>query len=58
MENQFKYWGIDNYTRVPAHDGRGDNDLGEILKGKVSKSNDIRRGWLYYISSQSDEVSG
>lgn len=34
MENQFKYWGIDNYTRVPAHDGRGDNDLGEILKGK------------------------
>lgn len=36
MENQFEYWGIHegNYTRIPAHDGRGDNDLGEVLKGK------------------------
>ena len=34
MEDQFKYWEIDNYTRVPANDGRGDNDLGEVLKGK------------------------
>ena len=34
MEGQFKYWGIENYTRISAHDGRGDNDLGEILKGK------------------------
>ena len=34
MEDQFKYWEIENYTRVSAYDGRGDNDLGEILKGK------------------------
>lgn len=36
MEQQFSYWGIseDMYTRIPAHDGRGDNDLGDVLKGK------------------------
>jgi hypothetical protein len=34
MENQFNYWEIENYTRVSAYDGRGDNDLSEILKGK------------------------
>jgi len=34
MENQFKYWEIENYIRVSAYDGRGDNDLGEILKGR------------------------
>ena len=34
METMFEYWGIDNYTRISAHDGRGDNDLGDILKGK------------------------
>lgn len=34
MEDQFKYWGIENYTRISAHDGRGDNDLGDVLKGK------------------------
>ena len=34
MEGQFKYWNIENYTRISAHDGRGDNDLGDILKGK------------------------
>ena len=33
MEAQFKYWEIENYTRVSAYDGRED-DLGEILKGK------------------------
>lgn len=33
MEGQFDHWGIKNYTRISAHDGRGDNDLGEILKG-------------------------
>ena len=32
MENQFKYWEIDNYTRVSAYDGRED-DLSHILKG-------------------------
>ena len=34
MEDQFKYWELENYTRVSAYDGRGDNDLGEILKGR------------------------
>ena len=33
MEDQFKYWEIDNYTRIAAYDGRED-DLGSILKGK------------------------
>ena len=33
MENQFKYWEIENYTRVSAYDGR-DDDLSEILKGR------------------------
>lgn len=33
MEDQFEYWGITDYTRISANDGRGDNDLGEILKG-------------------------
>ena len=39
MEAQFAYWGIPehSYTRVPAHDGRGDNDLGEVLKGTYPK---------------------
>jgi GR25 family glycosyltransferase involved in LPS biosynthesis len=32
MENQFKYWEIDNYTRISAYDGRKD-DLGDIIKG-------------------------
>ena len=33
MEDQFKYWEIENYTRVSAYDGR-DDDLSEILKGR------------------------
>ena len=33
MEDQFKYWEIDNYTRISAHDGRED-DLSDIIKGK------------------------
>ena len=37
MEGQFAYWGIENYTRISAHDGRGDNDLGDILKGTYPK---------------------
>ena len=38
MEDQFDYWEIENYTRISANDGRGGNDLGEILKGKYPKS--------------------
>jgi hypothetical protein len=33
MEDQFKYWEIDNYTRISAYDGR-DDDLSDIIKGK------------------------
>ena len=33
MENQFKYWGIKNYTRISAYDGRED-DLSDIIKGR------------------------
>lgn len=33
MENQFKYWQIENYTRISAYDGRED-DLSEIIKGR------------------------
>ena len=34
MEDQFKYWGIENYTRISAYDGRDGRDLGGILKGR------------------------
>ena len=33
MEAQFKYWEIENYTRISAYDGRED-DLSDIIKGK------------------------
>jgi GR25 family glycosyltransferase involved in LPS biosynthesis len=33
MEDQFKYWEVENYTRISAYDGR-DDDLSEIIKGK------------------------
>ena len=33
MENMFEYWGVENYTRISAYDGRED-DLGDILKGR------------------------
>jgi GR25 family glycosyltransferase involved in LPS biosynthesis len=33
MEEQFKYWQIENYTRISAYDGR-DDDLGHLLKGR------------------------
>ncbi len=33
MEDQFKYWEIEDYTRISAYDGRED-DLGHILKGR------------------------
>ena len=37
MEEQFAYWGIENYERVSANDGRGDNDLSDVLKGSYPK---------------------
>jgi len=33
MEDQFKYWEIENYERISAYDGR-DDDLSDILKGR------------------------
>jgi hypothetical protein len=33
MEDQFKYWEIENYTRISAYDGRQD-DLSDILTGR------------------------
>jgi len=33
MENQFKHWEIENYTRISAYDGRED-DLSDILTGR------------------------
>ena len=33
MENQFSYWGIDNFKRISAYDGR-DDDLSDLLKGR------------------------
>ena len=37
MEDQFNYWEIEKFERISAHDGRGDNDLGEWLKGTYPK---------------------
>ena len=37
MENQFKYWEVDNYTRISAYDGR-DDDLSGIIKGKYPEN--------------------
>jgi glycosyltransferase involved in cell wall biosynthesis len=33
MEEQFKYWEIENYTRISAYDGRND-DLSDIISGR------------------------
>ncbi len=33
MESQFKYWEIENYTRISAYDGR-DDDLSDIIAGR------------------------
>ena len=33
MEAQFKYWEVEKYERISAHDGRED-DLSDIIKGK------------------------
>jgi len=33
MEEQFKYWEIEDYTRISGYDGR-DDDLGDIIKGR------------------------
>jgi len=37
MINQFEYWGISNYTRISAYDGRVD-DLSDIIKGRYPEA--------------------
>jgi len=37
MEDQFKYWEIENYTRISAYDGRND-DLSDIIKGRYPEN--------------------
>lgn len=37
MEDQFKYWGIENYERISAFDGR-DDDLSDIIKGRYPEN--------------------
>ena len=37
VEDHFKYWGINNYTRISAYDGRND-DLSDIIKGRYPEN--------------------
>ena len=37
VEDHFKYWEIENYTRISAYDGR-DDDLSDIIKGKYPEN--------------------
>ncbi|MGA1048008.1 MAG: glycosyltransferase family 25 protein [Minisyncoccia bacterium] len=37
MEEQFKYWEIENYTRISGYDGRYD-DLSDIIKGRYPEN--------------------
>ena len=48
MESQFKYWDIENYTRISAYDGRED-DLGDIVYGRYPEN--ITSGELGCITS-------
>lgn len=48
MEDQFKYWEIEDYTRISAYDGRED-DLSDIIKG--SYPSDVTSGEIGCITS-------
>ena len=37
MEDQFKYWEVENYERISAYDGR-DDDLSDIIKGRYPEN--------------------
>ena len=37
IEEHFKHWEIENYTRISAYDGR-DDDLSDIIKGRYPES--------------------
>ena len=54
METQFKYWEIENYTRVSAHDGRED-DLGSILKGRYPDNMNLVRSVVLLLTSRHSE---
>ena len=48
MESQFKYWGVTDYQRVSAYDGRED-DLSDIIKGRYPS--DMSGGEIGCITS-------
>ena len=53
MEEQFKYWEIENYERISAYDGRED-DLSDIIKGKYpDMMTSVRLDALLLTSRQS-----
>ena len=37
VEEHFKHWEIENYTRISAYDGR-DDDLSDIIKGRYPEA--------------------
>lgn len=37
MEDQFKYWEVEDYTRISAYDGR-DDDLSNIIRGRYPET--------------------
>lgn len=37
IEDQFKYWEVENYERISAYDGR-DDDLSDIIKGRYPEN--------------------
>jgi len=48
MEEQFKYWEIENYTRISAYDGRND-DLSQIIHGSYPE--DMTSGEVGCVTS-------
>lgn len=55
METQFKYWEIENYTRISAYDGRED-DLSDIITGRYPEMMTSGGNWLHYITPQSNQT--
>ena len=55
MEDQFKYWGVENYTRISAYDGR-DDDLSDIIKGRYPEDMKSGENWLHNFTSKSNQA--
>ena len=53
MEDQFEYWGVENFKRVSANDGR-DDDLSHLLKGRYP---DNMNPCLLYTSPSPRDLS-